>query len=204
MQAIETLDDLVALYGSPSAAALRKEADRLTDDYAAFIHTARFMALTTVGPEGTDCSPRGDKGPVAVIHDEQTLLIPDRRGNNRIDSLRNIVRDPRVSLMFLIPGSPTIIRVNGAAFVTAEPTVLEALAEQGKPPRSVIVVKIDVIYFQCSRALMRSGLWNQAADGEAMTGLPTAGQILANMTSGEVGGEAYDREWPQRAVDSLW
>lgn len=203
MKPIQTLDALSALYGEPSPAALRKEASRLTEDYAAFIHEARFMALSTVGPEGTDCSPRGDKGPVAVIHDDQTLLIPDRRGNNRIDSLRNIVRDPRVSLMFLIPGSPTIIRVNGKAFITAEPALLDRLAEQGKPPRSVIVVKIGSVYFQCSRALMRSELWASAGTEEQRK-LPTAGQILANMTSGEVGGEDYDREWPKRAIASLW
>ena len=200
MQPIGTIEDLVALYGEPGAASLRKEATRITADYRAFIDAARFMALTTVGPEGTDCSPRGDRGPVAIVHDAQTLLIPDRHGNNRIDSLRNIVRDPRVSLMFLIPGSQTIIRLNGSAFVTADAELLESLAEQGKPPRSVIVVKVGEIYFQCARALMRSELW-QGAETPA---LPTPGQILANMTDGDVGGPEYDREWPGRAAKSMW
>ena len=201
MKSIQTMEELSALYGEASPAALKKETDRLTEDYAAFIRIARFMALTTVGPEGTDCSPRGDKGPVAHIHDDKTLLIPDRRGNNRIDSLRNILRDPRVSLMFLIPGSSTIIRVNGKAFLTADQAVLDGLAEAGKPPRSAIVVTIDAVFFQCSRALIRSKLW----DGiEAVDDLPSAGQILANMTDGAVGGEEYDRAWPNRAVESLW
>ena len=201
MKPIETIEALTALYGEPSAAALKKETGRLTDDYAAFIRTARFMALTTVGPEGTDCSPRGDKGPVAHIHDPTTLLIPDRRGNNRIDSLRNILRDPRVSLMFMSPGSSTTTRVTGQAYITAEPNVLDTLAEAGKPPRSVIVVKIETVYFQCSRALIRSGLWDGVA---ADRSLPTAGQILANMTDGAVGGDDYDRAWPERARESLW
>ena len=201
MKPIETMEELTALYGEPSSAALKKEADFITEDYATFIRAARFMALSTVGPEGTDCSPRGDKGPVAYIHDAKTLLIPDRRGNNRIDSLRNILRDPRVSLMFMIPGSSTIIRVNGKAHLTAEPQVLDRLAEAGKPPRSVIVVKTDAVYFQCSRALMRSELWR---DAKETADLPTAGQILANMTDGAVGGADYDREWPKRAQESMW
>lgn len=201
MKPIETMEELTALYGEPSSAALKKEADFITEDYAAFIRAARFMALSTVGPEGTDCSPRGDKGPVAYIHDAKTLLIPDRRGNNRIDSLRNILRDPRVSLMFMIPGSSTIIRVNGKAHLTADPQVLDSLAEAGKPPRSVIVVKTDAVYFQCSRALMRSELWQDTKTAED---LPTAGQILANMTDGAVGGPDYDREWPKRAEESRW
>lgn len=201
MKSIQTMEELSALYGEASPAALKKETDRLTEDYAAFIRIARFMALTTVGPEGTDCSPRGDKGPVAHIHDDKTLLIPDRRGNNRIDSLRNILRDPRVSLMFLIPGSSTIIRVNGKAFLTADQAVLDGLAEAGKPPRSAIVVTIDAVFFQCSRALIRSKLWEGI---DAVVDLPSAGQILANMTDWAVGGEEYDRAWPKRAVESLW
>lgn len=201
MKPIETIEELTALYGEPSPAAIKKEADFITEDYAAFIRASRFMALSTVGPEGTDCSPRGDKGPVAHIHDAKTLLIPDRRGNNRIDSLRNILRDPRVSLMFMIPGSSTIIRVNGKAHLTADRDVLDSLAEAGKPPRSVIVVKTDAVYFQCSRALMRSALWQDAKEA---ADLPTAGQILANMTDGTVGGPDYDREWPKRAEESMW
>lgn len=200
---VTSLDALTALYGEPGAAALRKEADRLTPAYRAFIEKARFAALATVGPEGMDCSPRGDRGPVAIIHDDKTLLIPDRQGNNRIDSLRNIVRDPRVSLMLMIPGSSTIIRINGTAGISAAPELLEALAEDGKPPRSVIVLRLERVYFQCARALMRSALWDRP-DEALVASLPSAGQILASMTDGEVGGESYDREWPERAAASLW
>lgn len=203
MNTLNSLEELTALYGEPGPASLRKEADRVTPEYRAFIEQARFAALATVGPEGMDCSPRGDKGPVAVIHDEKTLLVPDRRGNNRIDSLRNIVRDPRVSLMFMIPGSSTIIRVNGQGKISADPDLLESLAEDGKAPRSVIVLNIDRMYFQCARALIRSDLWGEQ-DRDMVAGLPTPGQILANMTDGEVGGETYDREWPERAAKSMW
>ncbi|MGB1147866.1 MAG: pyridoxamine 5'-phosphate oxidase family protein [Alphaproteobacteria bacterium] len=203
MNTLNSLEELTALYGEPGPASLRKEADRVTPEYRAFIEQARFAALATVGPEGMDCSPRGDKGPVAVIHDEKTLLVPDRRGNNRIDSLRNIVRDPRVSLMFMIPGSSTIIRVNGQAKISADPDLLESLAEDGKAPRSVIVLTIDRMYFQCARALIRSDLWGDP-DQDLVAALPTPGQILANMTDGEVGGETYDREWPERAAKSMW
>lgn len=193
--------DLAGIYGPPGAASTRKVADRLTPDYARFIAAARFCVLSTVGPEGTDASPRGDDGPVARAMDERHLAIPDRRGNDRIDSIRNIVRDGRVSLMLLVRGSGNAIRINGTARLTDDAELREQFEHAGKLPRTVIVVQIFEIYFQCARAMIRSGLWEGHDDSN---GLPTPGQILANMTEGEVGGASYDAEWPERAARTMW
>ncbi|MFQ6548707.1 pyridoxamine 5'-phosphate oxidase family protein [Aestuariibius sp. 2305UL40-4] len=197
---IDNMEALEALYGRPKAPSLFKVANRVTPEYRAWIEASRFCALTTVGPEGTDCSPRGDDGPVVRIMDDQTLALPDRRGNDRIDTLRNIVRDPRCSLMFLVTGSPTVIRLNGRGRITADPELLEGFTIKGRPPRSVILIEIDELYFQCARAVIRAGLWNwqEAPD------LPTPGQILAAMTEGAVGGASYDAEWPARAAKTMW
>lgn len=193
--------DLAGIYGTPGPASMRKVADRLTPDYARFIAASRFCVLATVGPEGTDASPRGDEGSVARALDERHLAIPDWRGNDRIDSIRNIVRDGRVSLMFLVRGSGNAIRINGTARLTDDAELRDSFAHQGKLPRTVIVVRVAEIYFQCARAVIRSGLWEDCDDRD---GLPTPGQIIANMTEGEVGGASYDAEWPQRAAKTMW
>ena len=193
--------DLGAIYGEPGAASLRKVASRLTREYTAFLGAARFCVLATVGPEGTDASPRGDDGPVVRIIDDAHLALPDWRGNERIDSLRNIARDPRVSLMFLVRGSNTVIRVNGQARLTDDGDLRGAFARDGKLPRTVIVVQIGEIYFQCARAMIRAGLWSGADDS---AGLASPGQILASLTDGAVGGARYDAEWPGRAALTMW
>ncbi len=198
---IDTLEKLEALYGTPGAPALRKVARRMTPAYRAWIARSRFCVLTTVGPEGTDGSPRGDDGPVVLELDPGRLALPDWRGNERIDSLRNIVRDGRVSLMFLVRGSTNAVRVNGQARLSADPDLLARFERGGKLPRSVILVEIGEVYFQCARAVMRAGLWSGADDSE---GLPSAGDILAEMTEGAIGGVAYDAAWPERAVEGLW
>ena len=200
---ITTMEELEALYGTPGAASLEKVAPRITADYARIIEAAPFCALATVGPEGLDCSPRGDAHGLVRIADDTTLLLPDRRGNNRIDSLRNILRDPRVALMFLVPGSGNALRINGRAHLTADAALLESFAIEGAKPRSVTVITVEEVYFQCARAIIRAGLWDMASQSRAQ-GIPTPGQVLANMTAGAVGGEAYDREWPARARASMW
>lgn len=193
--------DLDRIYGTPAAASLRKVADRLTPDYATFIRASRFCVLSTVGPEGTDGSPRGDDGPVVTALDDRHLALPDWHGNNRIDSLQNILRDEHCSLMFMVRGATNVVRVNGTARLTDDAELRAQFARQGKEPRCVIVMRIGEIYFQCARAVMRAGLWTGQDDSD---GLPTPGQILANMTSGEVGGDSYDSEWPIRAAKSMW
>lgn len=200
---IDSIAKLEAIYGEANAASTVKESPVLIPEYRAYIEASPFCGLATVGPEGLDCSPRGDAGRVVRVADERTLLMPDRRGNNRVDSLRNIVRDPRVALMFLIPGSNTTMRVNGRAELRTDADLLESFRMDGKLPRSVIVVAIDVVYFQCARALMRSRLWDREAFIDPAT-LPTAGQMLMATSAGAVGGEAYDRAWPQRARESMW
>jgi uncharacterized protein len=203
MSVIESIEQLEAIYGQPVEAATAKVAERITPSYRVLIEKSPFAALATCGPEGLDCSPRGDLPGFVRIHDDKTLMLPDRRGNNRIDSLRNIVRDPRVALLFLIPGAGSTLRVNGRAHLSDDAGLLASFQVEGKAPRTVIVMTVDEIYFQCARAIVRSELWNPDKRVDPKT-LPTPGQILADMSDNRVGGEEYDREWPERARKSLW
>lgn len=203
MPMIETMDELEALYGQPAAPSLAKVATVATAEYRTLIEASPFAVLATCGPEGIDCSPRGDRPGFVRIHDDRTLMLPDRAGNNRIDSLRNIMRDPRTSLLFLIPRSGTTVRVNGKAHLTADEALLDSFAVDGKPPRSVLVLEIDEIYFQCARAIVRSHLWDPEIQVDPKS-LPTPGRILAVQSDNTVGGDAYDKEWPDRARKSLW
>lgn len=204
MHPIATLEQLEAIYRErPTQASTVKEVDYLTEEYCRLIHASPFLALATVGPEGLDCSPRGDAGSVVRITDPRTILLPDRRGNNRIDSLRNIVRDPRVALLFLIPGSGSTMRVNGRAMLTADPEVCASFAVDGQSPRSVIVITVERAYFQCARAVLRAGLWEPAKHVPAAL-LPTPGEVLAALSDNSVGGATYDAEWPARAAKSMW
>ena len=200
---VRTVTELEALYGQPVAAATVKEVARITPHYRTYIEASPFVSLATSGPEGLDCSPRGDRPGFVRVHDEKTLMLPDRRGNNRIDSLRNIVRDPKVALLFLIPGVGNTLRVNGRAEISVDPVLLDSFAVDDKPPRSVTVITVDAVYFQCARALVRSELWNPAHHRDPKE-LPSAGQILAALSDDKVGGEPYDREWPERAAKTLW
>lgn len=203
MSIIATVEALEAIYGQPNEASTVKVVDRITPQYRVLINKSPFAALATCGPEGLDCSPRGDLPGFVRVHDEKTLMMPDRRGNNRVDSLRNIVRDPRVALLFLIPGAGSTLRVNGRAHLSADADLLASFAVDGKAPRTVIVMTVDEIYFQCARAIVRSDLWNpdKRVDPES---LPTPGQILADMSENRVGGDDYDKAWPERARQSLW
>ncbi|RYI35992.1 MAG: pyridoxamine 5'-phosphate oxidase family protein [Acetobacteraceae bacterium] len=201
MNWITTLDDLHAQYGAPGEASTVKVTPHLTPAYRAWIERARFCVLTTVGPQGTDGSPRGDEGPVVTVLDSQTLALPDWHGNNRIDSLRNIVRDGRLSLMFLIPGANNALRVNGTARLTADAALRSRFEREGKQPRTVIVIRIAEVYSQCARALIRSALWTS---GDQSIGLPTVGDMLREITEGRIDGKAYDADWPGRAALTMW
>jgi hypothetical protein len=203
MTIIGTIEELTAIYGQPGDTSLVKEVDHITSHYAALIEASPFVALATAGPEGLDCSPRGERPGVVRIHDDKTLMMPDRHGNNRVDSLRNILRDPRVALLFLIPGSGTTLRVNGRAKISIDTDLLASFVVDGKPPRSVVIISVETVYFQCARAIARSGLWDieQHVD---LAALPTPGKILAEISRGALGGESYDREWPERAKKTLW
>lgn len=198
---IDTIEALEALYGNPGQAAREKVTERLTPSQRAWIERSRFCVISTVGPDGTDGSPRGDDGPVVQVADDRTLLLPDWHGNNRIDSLRNILRDGRASLMFLVPGSNTAMRVNGSATLSADPAVTGAFEKAGKVPRCVIRLRITEVYPQCARALMRAGLWT---GGDQSQGLPSVGEMLREATQGGIDGAAYDDAWPERAKTSMW
>ncbi len=200
---LTSVAELEAIYGRPGETSTVKEVARITPHYRAYIEASPYAALATSGPEGLDCSPRGDKPGFVRIHDDRTLMLPDRRGNNRIDSLRNIVRDPRVALLFMIPGVGNTLRVNGRAHLSVEPALLESFAVEDKAPRSVMVMTVEAVYFQCARALVRSELWNPARHVDPRS-LPSAGQILAALSQDRVGGEAYDREWAGRAAKTMW
>ena len=201
MRRIADIPALEALYGTPGAPALRKVAHRMTPLYRKWIMASKFCVLTTVGPSGTDGSPRGDDGPVVLELDDETLAMPDWRGNNRLDSLRNIVEDGRVSLMFMVPGSNNVVRLNGTAYLTDDAELRARFEKGGKQPATVIVIEIGEIYTQCARALMRAGTW---AGVDESAGLPTAGEILAEMTKGAEGGKAYDDAWAPRAAKTMW
>lgn len=204
MNTITTLNALAALYQpAPTLASTAKELDQLIPEYRRYIELSPFVALATVGPDGLDCSPRGDARGFVRVQDERTLLLPDRRGNNRIDSLRNIVHDPRVALLFLIPGSGTTFRVNGRAVITDDAALCASFAVDGKAPRTVLVVTVERCYFQCARAIVRSHLWD-ASHHVAPSDVPTPGQVLQRTSRGEIDAMTYDAEWPGRAAKSMW
>lgn len=200
---VTTLEQLEALYPPAGGNSLAKETAGLTPAYRRWIERAPFFALASAGPEGLDCTPRGDAvGGLVRVVDEKTILLPDRRGNNRIDTLRNIVRDPRVALLFLIPGIDECLRINGNAAISTAPEMLALFETDGKPPVTVICVEIEAVYFQCARALKRSRLWDPevfAAKGE----VPSAGEMIKDAQPA-FDGDAYDAELPSRQSGSLY
>ncbi|MGB7179866.1 MAG: pyridoxamine 5'-phosphate oxidase family protein [Xanthobacteraceae bacterium] len=201
---VKTTAELEKLYSdAPYGPAVFKEADRITAQYRKLIEATPFAVLATCGPEGLDCSPRGDPPGFVRVADEHTLLIPDRRGNNRIDSLRNLVRDPRVSLLFLIPGVGETMRVNGRAVISTDPKLTESFVFNGKQPKCVLVVTVERAYFQCTKAIIRSKLWDPATRVDRKT-LPTPGSILAELTDGKMGGPEHDRLAPERIKQTIY
>jgi PPOX class probable FMN-dependent enzyme len=200
---VTSVEQLERIYGAPYGPSILKEADRITANYRAFIEAAPFFALASVGPDGMDCSPRGDPAGFVRVHDERTLLIPDRQGNNRIDTLRNLLIDPRVALLFLIPGCGETIRVNGRAQISVDPALAQTFVMNGKTPRAVIVVTVDRIYFQCAKAIVRSKLWDGSRHVDRKS-LPSTGAILADLTCGKVDAEAHDRAAPERLKATLY
>jgi uncharacterized protein len=200
---VTTLEQLEALYDKPFGASVVKEIDRVNEHYRAFIEAAPFFALATNGPDGLDCSPRGDPPGFVRVQDEKTLLIPDRRGNNRIDSLRNLIHDPRVSLLFLIPGCGETIRIVGRAVISTDPDLCASFVFNDKTPRSVIVVTVERVFYQCAKAIVRSKLWDPAIQIDRKT-LPSAGTILGGITNGAMGGPEHDRTAPERLKATIY
>jgi len=199
---VTTEAQLEALYGLPSGAAVIKEIDHVSDHYRAFIEASPFVVLATSGPEGLDCTPRGDPAGFVRVVDRKTLMLPDRRGNNRLDALRNIVRDRRVALLFLIPGIGRTLRVNGTASITTDPALCASFAIEGKTPRSVVVVTAERVYTQCPKALVRSRLWDPASHVPE-SALPSSGAMLRALSAG-FDAEAYDRDYPRRLSETIY
>ena len=198
---VTRVEQLEALFGEAGDASLRKEVSAVHPVYRALIEASPFAVLATSGAGGLDASPRGDPPGFVVVEDEKTLLIPERRGNNRIDSLRNLVEDPRIALLFLIPGHGETLRVNGRARLSVDPALLERFLMEGKAPKCVIVMHVDAVYFQCARAIHRAGLWQAAADRPA---LPTPGRLLAALSDGAFDDVTYDRDLPARQKSTLY
>ncbi|MFQ1699462.1 pyridoxamine 5'-phosphate oxidase family protein [Loktanella agnita] len=197
---VKDIAAIEALYGQPSEASVIKVADHLTPLYTKWIMDSRFCVVSTVGPGGTDGSPRGDDGPVVQPLDNKTLLMPDWRGNNRKDTLRNIVADGRISLMFFVPGSNNVVRVNGTAVVSTAPALIDRFEQNGRHPRSVVAITVAEVYSQCARALMRAQIWTS---GDESTGLPSVGELLAEQKQG-FDGQSYDAAWTGRAAKTMW
>lgn len=201
---VRKITDIAALeacYGAPGAVSIRKVTDHLTPLYSTWIKASKLCVLSTVGTNGTDGSPRGDDGPVVLELNASTLAMPDWRGNNRLDSLRNIVEDGRAALMFFVPGSNNVMRVNGCAFVTDDADLRARFERKGRQPATVIVFEIAEVYSQCARALLRSGTWTGVDES---AGLPSIGDMMAEITNGEEGGAPYDAAWGARAKDTMW
>ena len=200
---IASVAALEALFGPVAEASLRKEVPFLHPHYQAMIKASPFAVLATIGPAGLDASPRGDPAGFVEVQDEHTLLLPERRGNNRIDGLRNLLADPRVALLFLIPGVAETLRVNGRATISVEPALLERLRMNGQPPKCVLVITVESAFFQCGRAIARSNLW-QPVSPDAARPVPTPGAILEALTQSSIDGATYDRDLPERQRKTLY
>jgi hypothetical protein len=201
---ITTMAELEALYSEPPyGPAVAKEVDHITAAYRALIEASPFCALATSGPDGLDCSPRGDPAGFVRVIDGKTVAVPDRRGNNRIDSLRNLIHDPRVALLFLIPGVSETLRIVGRVTISTDPELCASFTMQGKVPRCVLVVKVERVFFQCAKAIVRSKLWDPASKVERAS-LPTSGTILAEITGGKLGGPEHDRGYPERLKATIY
>ena len=200
---VKTMEQLQALYGEKNPNSVTKEIDHINSGYRKLIEAAPFVAVATSGPEGLDCSPKGDPAGFVRILDDKTIAIPDRPGNNRIDGFRNIVRDPRVAPLLLIPGVGETLRINGRADISIDPELMQSFAINGKLPRCVMVVHIESIYFHCSKAIVRSKLWDEATKIDRKS-LPSTGTIVAELSGGKAGGDKYDREAPERIKAQLY
>ena len=202
-QFIQSEQELKALFDDVAPASLRKETAVITPHYQKLIEASPFAMLATSGSGGLDASPRGDAPGFVQVQDRHTLLLPERRGNNRIDGLRNLIEDPRVALLFLIPGLGETLRVNGKARISVQPELLERFAVEGKPPKCVLVIHVEAAFFQCARAILRSGLWDAKRWPDVST-LPSPGKILAALTDNEIDGGKYDDELPARQRSTLY
>ncbi len=192
---VTSVEQLESLYGEPMPTSLAKEIDHISDGYRKMIEAAPFVIIATSGADGLDCSPKGDAPGFVRIVDDRTVMIPDRPGNNRLDGFKNLMSDPRVALLFLIPGVGETLRINGRAEVSVDPALRESFAVNGKPARGVLIVQIEKIFFHCTKAVVRGKLWDPKTQ-IPRAALPSTGTIIAELTSGKMGGEQYDKDAP--------
>ncbi|MGG6135975.1 pyridoxamine 5'-phosphate oxidase family protein [Pantoea allii] len=195
--------ELDKLYDAVAKPSLMKVTDHIHQAYRPFIEASSFVVLATSGAHGLDISPRGDPAGFMHIHDAKTVFLPDRRGNNRLDSLRNILTDNRVALLFLVPGIGETIRLNGTAEISIDPTLLEKFEMKGQLPKTVLRISVQSVMFQCSRAIIRSKLWDPAIQIDRKT-LPSTGTILKMISQSEIDGDAYDKALPDRLKNTLY
>src|SRR3954471_15108017 len=200
---ISDLATLEQLYGKAAGPAVEKETRYIHPHYRALIAASPFAVAATCGRDGMHASPRGDPAGFIAVQDEKTLLVPDGRGNNRIDSMRNILTNPHVALIFLIPGCGETLRVNGRAYISTAPALLERFVMADKLPRSVIVVEVDTVFFQCSKAIMRSKLWDASRHVDRKS-FPSTGTILADVSNSRIVAEDYDKAAPERLKATLY
>ncbi|NRA86797.1 MAG: pyridoxamine 5'-phosphate oxidase family protein [Rhizobiales bacterium] len=202
MTKITTIEQLEALYKPPTGLTITKEIDFINDQYRQFIEASPFCILSTYGEKGIDCTPRGDPYPLVRITDSKTILLPDRKGNNRVDNMRNIIENSQVGLIFLVPNAGETIRVAGRAEIIVDVELNESFAIKGKPATSVLRISVDKIYFHCSKALIRSALWKSETYIDRKT-FPTAGQ-MGKAIDQSFDGETYDRNLPERYKKTLY
>ncbi len=200
---ISTPEQLDALFREVAEASQNKEISYIHPHYQALIEASPFAILATSGSDGLDASPRGDAPGFVVVEDQHTLLLPERRGNNRVDSLRNLIVDSRVALLFLIPGVGETLRVNGSATISIQPELLTRFSVDNKPPKCVLIIKVERVFFQCARAIQRSKLW-QPLNEKTKPNVPSAGTILAALTDQKIDGKQYDQELPERQRTTLY
>ena len=199
---INTLAELDALYPKPLDSSMKKELPALNVHYRKIIAASPFLTIASIGPDGMDCSPRGDSAGFVKVLDDRSLVIPDRRGNNRLDTLRNIVVDPRVALLFMIPGYNETLRINGNAYLTLDSELLTQFDANGKKPNTAIVVDIERVYFQCARALKRSQLWSNSNPSDVAS-LPSAGTLIRSAIA-DFDADEYDAQLQERQAQSLY
>ena len=203
MATVRTVEELEALYGEPVVSSIKKEIDHLTHLHRAYVEASPFVVVATSGPGGIDCSPRGDPAGFVRVVDERTLLLPDRRGNNRTDTLHNLVVDPRIALLFFVPGVDVTLRVMGTAEISTDIELRESFAIGDKLPTTVIIVTTSAVYTQCPKALIRSHLWDASLHRDASE-LPSMGDLIHAITSGEIDGKAFDDAYPERVRQTIY
>ena len=202
---ISSLEDLRKIYPEPASDSgqMIKELGALCKPYQNFIEHSPFVIIATSGDEGLDCTPRGDPAGFVRVLDDKHLAVPDRRGNNRVDTLRNLVEDSRIALLFMVPGNKNTLRVNGQARITTNSEFCSSFEMQGKAPQSVLIVKIEQVYIQCAKAIMRAKLW-QGFDEAMIKSMPSVGHMLEHITKGDFDGKTYDANYPERVKQTIY